>query len=304
MSSEAVMSQKLQGKVIVITGASSGFGKGAARKLAAEGASLVLAARRGNLLEDLARECEAAGGRAMAIPTDVSKPEEVERLAGQAVSAFGRFDVWVNDAGVGAVGRFEDIPVADHTQVVLTNVLGTMYGSHAALLQFRKQGTGTLINIASALGKIPAPYYASYTATKYAIVGLSAALRQELRQNKLDNVHVCTVMPMAMDTPFFDHAANYSGHEAAPVPPLYDPELVIDVIVRMVDKPEDEVIVGTAGKIANAVHSIFPGLTENLLGGTTHKAQIKVSPVADPTHGAVHEPSSRGTEVYGGRLKK
>ncbi len=298
------MSDKLKGKVVVITGASSGFGKGAARKLAAAGASVVLAARRGNLLQDLARECESLGGRAMAVVTDVSKPEDIERLAGQAVTAFGRFDVWVNDAGVGAVGRFEDVPLADHARVVETNVIGTMNGAHAALSQFRRQGFGTLINVASALGKIPAPYYASYTATKYAIVGLSSALRQELRQNDLDDIHVCTVMPMAMDTPFFEHAANYSGHEAVPVPPLYDPELVIDAIVRMVEKPEDEVIVGTAGKIANAVHSIFPGLTENFLGRQAHKSQIEDPPVADPTHGSIHEPMATGTEVYGGRLKK
>ena len=79
------------------------------------------------------------------------------------------------------------------------------------------------INIASALGKIPAPYYASYTAAKYGVVGLSGPLRQELKQNHIEHVHLCTVMPMATDTPFFEHAANYTGHEAASISPLYDP---------------------------------------------------------------------------------
>jgi len=298
------MSQNLKGKVVVITGASSGFGKGAARKLAAGGASVVLAARRGHLLQELARECETAGGSAMAVTTDVSKPEDVERLAGQTLTAFGRFDVWINNAGVGALGCFEDIPVADHAQVIQTNVIGTIYGAHAALNQFRRQGSGTLINMASALGKIPAPYYSTYTASKYAIVGLGGALRQELRQNDVKDIHICTVMPMAMDTPFFDHAANYSGHEAAPVPPLYDPDKVVDVIVRLLESPEDEVIVGMAGKITAALHSMFPSLAENMLGRQTHKSQMEESPPARSTRGAVHEPISYGTEVYGGRLAR
>src|SRR3954464_15459778 len=99
----------LRGKVIVITGASSGFGKGAALRFAEEGASLVLAARRGELLDQLVSECESHGVKALAQPTDVSRREEVERLAAAAISRFGRIDAWVNDAGVGALGRFESI---------------------------------------------------------------------------------------------------------------------------------------------------------------------------------------------------
>src|SRR6185369_8271348 len=118
----------MRGKVVVITGASSGFGKGAALRFAEEGASVVLAARRGDLLEALVRECESRGGRALAVPTDVGEPEEVERLARAAVEKFGRIDVWVNDAGVGALGPFERVPLELHEQVVKTDLLGTLYG--------------------------------------------------------------------------------------------------------------------------------------------------------------------------------
>lgn len=117
---------ELTGKVIVITGASSGFGKGAALKFASAGAYVVLAARREQLLDDLARECEAAGGQALAVPTDVSVREDVVSLAQSALSKFGRIDVWVNNAGAGALGRFEAVPLADHVQVIETDLLGTL----------------------------------------------------------------------------------------------------------------------------------------------------------------------------------
>jgi short-subunit dehydrogenase len=290
-------------RVIVITGASSGFGKGTARRLAESGAQLVLAARRGALLDELARECEAAGSRTLAVVTDVSRREDMERLGREAVARFGRIDVWINDAGVAALGRFEEIPIADHVQVIETNLLGTMYGSYVALQQFRRQKEGTLINMASVLGKIPAPYYASYTASKYAIVGLSAAMRQELRQNRVENVHVCTVMPTTFDTPFFDHVANYTGHEVKPIPPVYDPERVIDVLVRLVNEPEDEVMVGTAAKISDVAHQIAPDATEKVWGKQVHRTQIENAAPAQPVRGAVHEPVPFGTEVSGGRLR-
>lgn len=290
-------------RVIVITGASSGFGKGTARRLAEEGASLVLAARRGALLDDLARECEARGGRTLAVTTDVSRREDIERLGREAVALFGRIDVWINDAGVGALGRFEEIPLADHVQVIETNLLGTMYGSYVALQQFRRQKQGTLINMASVTGKIPAPYYASYTASKYAIVGLSAAIRQELRLNRVDGVHVCTVMPTTFDTPFFDHVANYTGHEVKPIPPVYDPERVIDVLVRLVHEPEDEVMVGTAAKLSELAHQLAPIAMEKMWSKQVHRTQIENAPPAQPVQGALHEPVQHGTEVSGGRLR-
>jgi short-subunit dehydrogenase len=294
----------LQGKVVVITGASSGFGKGAAREFARQGAQLVLAARRENLLKELALECEQYGVFAVPVATDVSKADEVERLAQTAISTFGWIHVWVNDAGVGTVGRFEEIPLADHVQVIETDLLGTLFGSYYAMRQFRHQGSGTLINVSSALGKIPAPYQASYTAAKFGIVGLDGALRQELRENNLDRIHVCTMLPMAMDTPFFDHASNYTGHEATPIQPLYDPQQAVDAIVRLAKHPEDEVVVGAAGKVAALAHNLMPGFIERHLGKQTHKSQIEEAPPAPESHGSLREPMLTGTEVSGGRLKR
>lgn len=294
----------LNGKVVVITGASSGFGKGAARKFAAAGASVVLAARREGLLEELARECEAAGGKALAVRTDVSRKDEVAHLAQAALSQFGRIDVWVNDAGGGALGRFEEVPLEDHIQVVETDLLGTLYGSYFALKQFRQQGSGVLINIASVIGKVPAPYFASYAAAKHGVVGLSGAIRQELTENKVKGIHVCTVMPTSFDTPFFEHAANYTGHQAVPIPPVYDPQEVVDTIVRLAVAPEDEVTVGTAGTITAISHNLAPHLTEAMMGKQTHAAQMQKAEPAPDTPGSLKEPIPGGTEVTGGWLKK
>jgi short-subunit dehydrogenase len=174
-------------KVVVITGASSGFGRGTALKFAEAGASVVVAARRDDLLEGLAAECEACGGKALVVPTDVSIPDEVEELCNQALQTFGRIDVWVNNAGVGAIGRFDEVPLDVHLQLINTNLLGTISGSYFAMKHFRQQGAGVLINIASVIGKVPAPYYSSYAASKHGVVGLSAALRQELSEDEMDN---------------------------------------------------------------------------------------------------------------------
>jgi short-subunit dehydrogenase len=298
-----VADHDLNGKVIVITGASSGFGKGAALKFALAGASVVLAARRDRLLEDLAHECETTGGRALSVPTDVSNQADVEQLAQAAITKFGRIDVWVNNAGVAALGRFEEVPLTDHAQIIETNLLGTLYGSHCALQQFRQQQSGTLINIASVLGKVPAPYYSSYVAAKHGVVGLSAALRQELEENDIQGIHVCTVMPTSMDTPFFEHAANYTGHEAAPIPPVYDPQEVVSVIVRLATDPEDEIAVGTAGKVVTVAHNVSPGLTEKMMGKQVHKAQIEKAALSQDTRGSLTEPAAERTEVSGDRLE-
>jgi len=296
--------EQLRGKTIVITGASSGFGKGAAREFAKAGARLALAARREELIEDLANECEGLGATAVAIPTDVRNAEEVELLARDALREFKRIDIWINNAGAGAVGRFEEVPLSDHISVIQTTLLGTLYGSYYAMRQFREQGEGTLINIASVIGKVPSPYFTSYAAAKHGVVGLSAAIRQELAQDKIDSIKVSTVMPTSMDTPFFQHAANYTGHETQPIPPVYDAQDTIDTIVRMAIDPEDEVSVGTAGKISTFMHHLMPGIVESMMARQTRKAEFDKAPAARPKSGSVREPDPSGEEVSGGWKKK
>ena len=288
-------------KVVVLTGASSGFGKGAALELARKGAKLVVAARRMELLEELANECNAEGGEAIACVTDVSRRPEVERLAGAALAAFGRIDVWINNAGVGALGRFERVPLEVHEQLIATNLLGTLYGSYCAYRQFLAQGEGVLINVASELGFATVPYYTSYAAAKHGIVGLTGSLRQEVKENGIAGVHICTIMPTAHDTPFFDHAANYTGHEVNPPKPLHDPRKVVDAIVRIAANPEDKEIVGADGIVKLAMANVLPGVSERMGARQMHKTQMEKPPPAADSPGAVRAPIDRGTGISGGR---
>jgi len=296
--------RSLEGKIIVVTGASSGFGKGAARRFAEEGASLALAARRGELLEELRAECESAGVRAIAVETDVSLVEDVERLAQSTLDAFGRIDVWINDAGVGAIGPFERIPIEDHEQVIRTNLLGTLYGSHRAYRQFLAQGSGTLINVASEVGGHSIPYYTSYTASKHGVVGLSDALRQEVEVTGRKGIHICTVMPAAHDTPFFDHAANYTGHEIQAPKPLHDPEDVVETLVRLARDPKDREMVGADGRIKVLMKKLAPKAQDAVDAKMMHRMQIEKAPPGEDSSKAVHEPMEAGAEVTAGRRKK
>lgn len=152
--------------VYVITGASSGFGRGVALNLAAEHASIVLVARRAEVLRNVADQVAALGGSAVVAPADVTDPRAIEAISKIAIARFGRIDVWINDAGVGAVGRFDQIPVEDQARVVDVNLKGVIFGSAAALQVFRHQGFGTLINIGSIDSEVPLAYQATYAATK------------------------------------------------------------------------------------------------------------------------------------------
>ncbi len=293
--------QRIADRTFVVTGASSGFGRGVALKLASHGANVVLAARRTEVLEEVAAAVRAAGGQPLVVTTDVARPEQVERLARTAAERFGRIDVWINNAAVGAIGRFEEIPVEDHARVVDVNFKGVIYGSHAALRQFRRQGSGTLVNIASVEGRVPLAYHASYAATKHAVLGLGAALNQELRLGGMQQaIKVSSVLPWAVDTPYWQHTANYSG--GTPRMYLMDgPDEVVDAIVWASIHPTKEYAVGWKARGAVLGDRIWPGLTERVAADVVHRAQIETAPPAPPTAGSVHEPMRPGgTTVEGG----
>jgi short-subunit dehydrogenase len=290
----------LRGRVVVITGASSGFGRGAALKFAEAGANVVLAARRKGLLKDLADQCKRHGIEALALDVDVSDSGQVQKLASTATKRFGRIDVWVNDAGVATYGRFDEAPLAEHEQVIRTNLLGTLYGSYAAIREFRKRERGVLINISSFAGQVGAPYHSSYSASKFGMRGLDMALRAELRQNGEEDIHVCTVMPVSFDTPFFQHAANHSGKPVQPIPPVYDPQKVVDTIYDLTLNPRDEVTVGITGKLASVGRRIAPKLVEKQMARKTQKAVAQQEETVRDTSGSLFKPVTTGDDVYGG----
>jgi short-subunit dehydrogenase len=291
--------ERVAGRTYVIVGASSGFGRGAAVALGQRRANVVIAARRADLLEEVAAEIRQAGGQALVVPTDIAAPDQVEALAQAAERRFGRIDVWMNIAGVGAVGRFWDVPVADYSRIVDVNLKGVVYGSHVALRRFIAQRSGTLVNMGSVESEIPLAYHATYAATKAGVLSLGRSLNQEIRHAGLSRtVKVATVMPWAVDTPFFQHTANYAGHADRMV--LLDgPEKVVRALVWVSIHPREELPVGWKAKLADTAHHLFPDLTEHI-SANIHRAEIAKGTPTPPTPGSVHTPMDEGRRVHGG----
>ncbi|HEY8361019.1 MAG TPA: SDR family NAD(P)-dependent oxidoreductase [Ramlibacter sp.] len=290
---------RVAGKTYVVTGASSGFGRGIALKLGSLRANVVLAARRTELLQEVAAQVTAAGGTALVVTTDVAKPEEMRRLADSAVARFGRVDVWINNAGVGAIGRFEDIPVEDHSRLVDVNLKGVIYGSHAALRLFRAQGHGALINMGSVDSEVPHAYQASYSATKAGVLSLGRVLNEELRLGGHRAISVSTVLPWAADTPFWEHAATYSGSTPR-FAAMDDPQIVVDAVVWVSLHPREELPVGGKAAAAYTSHRIFSNLTERITGNIAHRYQMDSASPRPSTPGALHQPMQSGRGVEGG----
>jgi short-subunit dehydrogenase len=245
--------------VTVITGASSGIARATALKLACEGGTVVLASRQEQALREVARECEAQGGRALVVPTDVTSEEEVQHLVLEAVNNFDRIDAWVNAAAVNMMGRFEKSPGEAFRRVIETNFFGCVHAARAVLPYFRKQQCGVLVNVASVLGKFGSPYESAYVASKFAVTGFSECLRMEVRD--MPDVHVCTVFPPTVDTPLFQHAANFTGRVIKAIPPVYRPERAAAVIVSAIHRPRREATVGSAGLMI-ALRRLAPPLFE------------------------------------------
>ena len=284
--------------VVVITGASSGIGRATALKLAQQKASVVLVSRQSEALHELAQECEQYGARALAVATDVSDEIAVQSLASRTVQAFGRIDVWINNAGIYMMGRFEDTPSESFRRLFEVNFFGVIHGSRAALAQFRRQDSrGTLINVASVVGKVGEPFASAYSSSKFAITGFDDCLRAELGDSP--NIHVCTIFPSSTDTPLFQHAANYAGRAIKAMPPVYPPEDVADAIIKCIKNPKSKVPVGNA-RSTIAMHNMAPTpLSDRMLRTQVEEGHFQDKPI-EPCAGNLFEPMPGYNEVHGG----
>jgi short-subunit dehydrogenase len=287
----------LSGKLVVITGASSGIGQATAKAFACKGARLVLAARDEEALYEVLDECTDCGTDAVAVTTDVTISQHMMNLAERAAEfGNGRIDIWINNAGVGAVGSFEETPLEAHEQVIHTDLLGYLRGAYVALPYFKAQQSGTLINTLSLGSWMAQPYAAAYSAAKFGLRGLTEALRGELTE--FPDIHICDIYPAVMDTPGFRDGGNYTGHALTPPSPIYDPHLVAEAMVNCAIKPRASTTVGAAAHAARLSHFLLPGFT-HLVGWFTRWG-IRRSPADAASSGNLFTPPRGARHVEGG----
>ena len=252
-------------QVIVITGASSGIGLATARMAAAQGARVVLASRSEETLASVTANINATGGQAIYVVADVGDREQVQRIAEAAIAHFGGFDTWVNNAGLGIVGRIEDGNETDFRRLFDTNFWGVVNGSLVALPHLKAHG-GALINLGSVASDVAFPVQGMYSTTKHAIKGFTDALRIELQAEKAP-VSVTLIKPAAINTDFAHHARNYGDREPMLPPPLYAPKEVAHGILHAAAHPKRDVYIGGAGRVMSILNRVAPALMDQVSKG-------------------------------------
>jgi short-subunit dehydrogenase len=286
----------------VITGASSGIGRETAREFARRGArGIVLAARSEAGLRTLAEEIRLLGGRAHVVPTDVADSNQVYRLAQEATRVFGRIDTWVNDAAVSEYALFDQMTDEEFGRIVQVNLMGTVYGTRAAIEQMKPFGEGTIINIGSVLSDRAVPLQSAYVATKHAVKGFTDAIRMEL-DHEQSGIGITLILPTSINTPFFDHAKSRMGVKGKPIPPVYEPTVVADAITYAAEHRARELYIGAPAKFFSLMQRLSPTLLDWYMtrGGRMFKQQRSDQP--DQGQDALHRPSAASNGSARGRF--
>ena len=222
---------QLQDQVSVITGASSGIGERVAAAFAAEGAATVLAARRQERLEAVAAEIQEAGGKALVVPTDVTRETQVAALFQKATDAFGRVDILVNNAGIGGAGPTEELSLEVWQRVLDVNLTGAFLCSRAALRIMRPRSSGRIINIGSVSAKVPRPDAAAYTASKFGLEGLTRSLALDARSH---GIAVSILHPGNTSTPLWRGREETARKEGT-----MSPDDIARIVVMMAALPPE-----------------------------------------------------------------
>ncbi|HYD85415.1 MAG TPA: SDR family oxidoreductase, partial [Opitutus sp.] len=254
---------------------SSGIGLATARMAARRGAKVIVAARNQEAIRRLCDEIRTAGGDARWVNADVSREEDLGRIAAEAIGHFGRIDSWVNNAGVSIYGKALDISIADARKLFETNFWGVVYGSRVAMHHLRQNG-GALINVGSVVSDTAVPLQSYYVASKHALKGFTDALRMETENDKIP-VSVTTIKPGPIDTPYTQHAKNYLEDEPSHAPPVYDPDLVADAILHAAEHPVRDLYVGGGAKGMSVLGRFAPRFAdkymEKVLAPKTHSGR-------------------------------
>jgi NAD(P)-dependent dehydrogenase (short-subunit alcohol dehydrogenase family) len=276
------MPKPVSEQTVVVVGASSGIGRATALAFGREGARVVVAARSTEDLDSLVTEITAAGGDALAVPTDVSRPEQLGLLATAAVGRYGGIDTWVNCAAVTVYGRVEELSAEEYERVLQVNVMGQVHGTLAALPHLRARGGGAIIGLGSVESYRAVPLHAPYTMSKFAVRAFYDTLRIELAEEGVP-IGVTTILPVGIDTPFFEHARSHRAELPKPPPPVYAPEVVAAAIVRAARRPTREVPVGAPAIGFLMGQRFSPALTDALMaaGSMLTRAQLAARPDDD-----------------------
>ena len=288
----AVSLKPVKEQTLVITGASSGIGLTTARVAAEQGARLVLAARSEEALKQLEQELSTAGTQVVVVTADVGNESDVRKIADAAISRFGGFDTWVNDAGISVYGRIEEVALEDQRRVFETNFWGMFHGSRIALETLKTRG-GALINVGSTVSDRAIPLQGIYSASKFAVKGFTDALRMEVEEEGAP-VSITLIKPAGINTPFTQHAKNYLDKEPSLPPPVYAPETVARAILHAAAHPAREIFVGSASKTFSVAEKYAPRLTDRIMEKTMFGLQKSKKPPTRDREGSLHRPGQVG----------
>lgn len=287
--------RSLRGKTVVVTGGSSGVGRAAVEAFALEGCNIVIAARGQEAIDETVKLCEDLYVKAIGVSTDVSKAEEVDHLVKAAVEEFGRIDIWVNNAGVMASGKFEEIPMELHEQVIKTNLFGYMHGAYSVLPLFKEQNEGILINNVSIGGFMPAPYSAVYSSTKFGIRGMMECLQGEI--SDYPDIHIANLYPQIQRSTGNMHSAKFSGLDFKIPPIAADPRDTAEKIVQLAKEPKKDLFPDFTSRALVNIYEMFPKIIINTASaGMRLMMKLKKG---EPTSGNVLQPSPEPHRIYG-----
>jgi NAD(P)-dependent dehydrogenase (short-subunit alcohol dehydrogenase family) len=259
-------------EVVVITGASAGVGRAAARKFARHGAQIGLLARGTDGLEAARREVEELGSEALVVPTDVANADQVESAASQIEAEFGQIDIWINNAMTSVFSPIKQMTAAEFQRVTEVTYLGYVYGTLAALKRMLPCDRGVIVQVGSALAYRGIPLQAAYCAAKHAVQGFCDSLRCELIHDN-SKVKVTMLQMPALNTPQFGWVKSRLPRKAQPVPPIFQPEVAAEAIYFAAHKPRREFYVGLPSVKAIVVNKIAPGLLDHILALTGYDSQ-------------------------------
>jgi NADP-dependent 3-hydroxy acid dehydrogenase YdfG len=249
-------------RVVAITGASAGIGRATALRLARDGASVAICARRQDRLEIVAAEIVKAGGSALPVVADVTSDVDMQAFVAQTIAAFGTLDVMMCNAGFGLYGTIDTIDPDRMRTLMDVNYFGTYHASRAALPVFRRQQSGHLIIVSSIVGRRGVPFMGAYSATKFAQVGLAECLRAELVDSP---IHLSVVYPISTDTEFFEVMTARSGFGTRADGPKQSADVVAEAIAWALERPSPEIYPFRLAKGLAILNVVAPGFTDRLV---------------------------------------